>query len=65
MVLFIMREKSLIMDNIHQCTSKEICVPYISIYRKRTNFVVAPPKSLNGTAGISSTSELKQKQQGQ
>ena len=28
------------------------------LYKKRNNFLVAPPNSLNGTAGVSCTSEL-------
>ena len=34
-----------------QCSSKDISVPYILIYKKRISFLVVPPKSLNGTAG--------------
>ena len=36
----------------------DISVPYILIYKKRNNFLVAPPISLDGSAGVSSTSEL-------
>ena len=39
------------------CSSRDINVPYILIYKKKTNFLVAPSNSLNGTAGDSSTSE--------
>ena len=41
-----------------QCSSRDISVPYILIYKKKSNFLVAPPNSLNGPAGVSSTSEL-------
>ena len=41
-----------------QCSSRDVGVPYILIYEKKSNFLVAPPNSLNGTAGVSSTSEL-------
>ena len=40
-----------------QCNSRDTGVTYILIYKKN-NFLVAPPNSLNGTAGVSSTSEL-------
>ena len=40
-----------------QCNSRDTIVPYILIYEKN-NFLIAPPNSLNGTAGVSSTSEL-------
>ena len=39
------------------CSSRGICVPYILIYKKKNNFLVAPPNSLNDTAGVSFTSE--------
>ena len=38
-----------------QCSSRDISVPYILINKKKINFLVAPPNSLNG---VSSTSEL-------
>ena len=41
-----------------QCNSRGTSVPYILIYIKKNNFLVAPPNSLNGTTGVSSTSEL-------
>ena len=41
-----------------QCSSTNVLVPYISIYKKRSNFLVALPNSLNGTAGVSSTYEV-------
>ena len=37
------------------CSSRDISVPYILIYTKRSNVLVAPPNSLNGTAGVNST----------
>ena len=40
------------------CSTRDISVLYILIYKKKSNFPVAPPNSLNGTAGVSSTSEL-------
>ena len=39
-----------------QCNSRNISVLYIVIYKN--NFLAAPPNLLNGTAGVSSTSEL-------
>ena len=41
-----------------QCNSRGTSVPYILIYIKKNNFLVAPPNSLNGTTGVSSTFEL-------
>ena len=41
-----------------QCHARDISVPYLLIYKKKSNFLVAPPNSLNGTAGVSFTSEL-------
>ena len=41
-----------------QCSSKDISVPYILIYEKRTNFLTALPNSLNGTAKVGPTPEL-------
>ena len=41
-----------------RCRSRDISVPYILIFKKKKKFLVAPPNSLNGTAGVSSTSEL-------
>ena len=40
------------------CSSRDIYVPYILIYKKGVNFLVAPPNSLNDTARVSSTYEL-------
>ena len=40
-----------------QCNSRDTSVPYILIYKKNS-FLVVPPILLNGTAGVSSTSEL-------
>ena len=37
--------------------ARGIGVPYIFIYKKTSIFLVAAPNSLNGTAGVSSTSE--------
>ena len=36
----------------------DISVPYILIYKKGNNFLIAPPNLLNGTARVSSTSQL-------
>ena len=41
-----------------QCSSKDISVPYILIYERITNFLIAPPISLNGTAEAGPTSPL-------
>ena len=35
-----------------------LMIPYILIYKKKSNFLVALPNSLNGTGRVSSTSEL-------
>ena len=48
-----------------QCSSRDISAPYILIYKKKCNFLVAPPNSLNGTAGVIFTSVLIQKHPGQ
>ena len=40
----ILRQKNL------SCNSRDISIPYILIYKKRNNFLVAPPNSLNSTA---------------
>ena len=40
------------------CSSRDISVPYILTYKKKSNFLVAPPNSLNGAAGVSSIFEL-------
>ena len=39
-----------------RCRSRDISVPYILIFKKKKKILVAPPNSLNGTAGVSSTS---------
>ena len=41
-----------------QSSSRDITVRYILIYKKRINFLLAPPNKLNGTVGVSSTSKL-------
>ena len=41
-----------------QCSSRDISVSYILIYTKKSNFLVAPPNSLSGPVGVSSTFEL-------
>ena len=41
-----------------QCSSKNMTVPYILIYKNRSNFLVTSTKSLNDTAGFSSTPDL-------
>ena len=35
-----------------QCSSRDISVPYILIYKKKSNFLVDPLNSLNGTAEV-------------
>ena len=37
---------------------KDIGVPYIQIYERMTDFLAAPPVSVNGTAETGPTSEL-------
>lgn len=41
-----------------QCNSRDISVSYIIIYKKRNDFLTAPPDSLNGAAGVHPTSEV-------
>ena len=55
---FLISDTRILRQEKLQCSSKDITVPYILIYKKIIKFLVAPPNSLNGTAGVSSTSEL-------
>ena len=41
-----------------QCSSNDISVPYVLIFKKKSNFLVAPLNSLNGTVGVSPTFEM-------
>ena len=55
---FLISDTRILRQQKLQCSSRDISVPYILIYKKKSNFLVAPPNSLNGPAGVSSTSEL-------
>ena len=55
---FLISDTRILRQQKLQCCSSDTSVPYIFIYKKRSNFMVAPADSLNGTAGVSSTSEL-------
>ena len=55
---FLISDTRILKQQNLQCSSSDISVPYILIYKKKINFLVAPPNSLNGTAGVSTTSEL-------
>ena len=55
---FLISDTRILRQQKLQCSSRDIIVPYILIYKKKINFPVAPPNSLNGPAGVSSTSEL-------
>ena len=55
---FLISDTRILRQQKLQCSLKDISVPYALIYRKRINFLVAQPNSLNSTAQVSSTSEL-------
>ena len=55
---FLISDTRILRQQKLQGSSTDISVPYILIYKKRSNFLVAPLNSLNGTTGVSSTSEL-------
>ena len=54
---FLISDTRILRQQKLQCNSRDTSVPYVLIYKKN-NFLVAPPISLNGTTGVSSTSEL-------
>ena len=55
---FLISDTRILRQQKLQCNSRNIIVTYILICKKKNNFLAAPPNSLNGTAGVSSTSEL-------
>ena len=55
---FLISDTRILRQQKLQCSSRDISVSYILIYKKKSNFEVAPPNSLNVTVGVSSTSEL-------
>ena len=55
---FLISDTRILRQQKLQCSSRDISVPYILIYKKRSDFLVVPPNSLNSTARVSSTSEL-------
>ena len=54
---FLISDTRILRQQKLQCNSRDTSVPYILIYKKNS-FLVVPPILLNGTAGVSSTSEL-------
>ena len=54
---FLISDTRILRQQKLQCNSRHTSAPYILIYKKKS-FLVAPPNSLNGTPGVSSTSEL-------
>ena len=55
---FLISETRILRQQKLRCSSKDISVPYILIYERMTNFLAAPPVSLNGTAETGPTSEI-------
>ena len=49
---FLISDTRILRQQKLQCSSSDISVPYILIYKKKSNFLVAPPNSLNGTAEV-------------
>ena len=56
--LFLISDTRILRQQKLRCSSSDISVRYLLIYKKKSNFVVASPNSLNCTAGVSSTFEL-------
>ena len=56
--LFLISDTRILRQQKLRCSSSDISVPYLLIYKKKSNFLVASPNSLNGTAGVNSTFEL-------
>ena len=48
----------MILEQKLQCSSRDIIVPDMLIHKKKNSFLVAPPNSLDGTAGVSFFSKL-------
>ena len=44
---FLISDTRIVRQQKLQCGSRDISVPYILIYEKKSNFLVAPPNSLN------------------
>ena len=55
---FLISDTRILRQQKLKCCSRDTSVSILVIYKKRSNFLVAPPSSLYGTAGVSSTSEL-------
>ena len=55
---FLISDTRILRQQKLQCSSRDISVPYKLVYKKKSNDLVAPPNSLNGTAGVGATSEL-------
>ena len=49
---FLISDTRILRQQKLQCSSSDISVPYILIYKKKSNFLVASPNSLNGTAEV-------------
>ena len=57
-IWFVISDTRILRQQKLQCCSRDASAAYILIYKRRSNFMVAPPNLLNGIAGVSSTSEL-------
>ena len=55
---FLISDARISLQQKRKCSSKNISVSYILIYKRITNFLTAPLISLNGTVKAGSTSEL-------
>ena len=53
---FLISDTRILRQQKLQCSSRDISAPFILIYKKKSNFLVAPPNSLNGTSRVSFTS---------
>lgn len=58
---FLISDARLLKQQKLQRNSRHKSVPYILIYERKNNFLIAPPDSLNGPTGVHPTSEEKRK----
>ena len=56
--LFFFSVKRVLKQQKLHCNSRSTNVPYILVYKKGNNFLIAPPNFLIGFAGVFPTSEL-------
>ena len=56
-IWFFISDTKILRQRKLQCSSNDINAPYILIYEKMTNFLTAPPISLNGTTEVGPASE--------